>query len=173
MRYRLHKLVFGAVGATQRETVDFGPTRFDDDLKVDYLRGELSFLRLIDTILVEGAFETELAVQCVRSLEYFNLCQAVEVRDVFLSLPGRANDDPLRHIDPECWIDMTETLREEILMALPINPVDPRTAANADVLPDGLDEADRAWLNIRWHNQNAQDDVHHDDSASHDNERMN
>jgi uncharacterized metal-binding protein YceD (DUF177 family) len=154
MRFRLHKLVFGAVGATQREELDFSVTRFDDDLTVDYLRGDLKFVRLNDSIMLEGQLETELDVQCVRSLEYFKLCRVVEIADVFLSLPGAHTDDPLRKIDAECWIDLAETLREEIVMSLPINPVSPTYADAAnDALPDGLDETDRSWLTIRWHNQ--------------------
>lgn len=159
MRVRLHKLVFGAVGAMQRERVDLGVTRFDDELTVDYLRGDLQFVRLNDSIMLEGTLDTEFPVQCVRSLEVFKLCRTVEMRDVFLSLPGSHTDDPLRQIDAECWIDLTETLREEIVMATPINPVSPNYAdASDDQLPDGLDESDRSWLTIRWHNQETRDE---------------
>ncbi|MFC1466645.1 MAG: DUF177 domain-containing protein [Candidatus Brachytrichaceae bacterium NZ_4S206] len=158
MRYRLHKLLYGPVGSTQVEHLERGPTKFDDDLQVPYLRGAFEFVRLSDVVLLRGSVETEVPVQCVRSLEDFNLCLNVPLDDILLGLPQypHSDADPDRRISDDGWIDLTETLREEIIMAIPINPIHPKyaRASTADLL-SALDENDRDWLTV--HLSNSQD----------------
>ncbi len=60
---------------------------------------------------------------------------------------------PWQRIGEDGWIDLTETLREEIIMAIPINPIHPEYAEiTSDELLSALDEDDRAWINIRLSN---------------------
>ncbi len=159
MRYRLHKLLYGPVGSTQVEYLERGPTKFDDELRVPYLRGTFEFVRLSDAVLLRGSVETEVPVQCVRSLEDFDLCLRVPLDDILLSLPQYpySDADPNRRISDDGWIDLTETLREEIIMAIPINPIHPQyaSASTADLL-SALDEDDRDWLTVHLSNS-AQD----------------
>jgi len=155
MRYRLHKLLYGPVGSTQIEHLQHGPTRFDDDLQVPYLRGTFEFVRLSDTVLLRGSLETEVPVQCVRSLEHFNLCLQISLDDILLSLPqySAPDSDRDRQIGDDGWIDLSETLREEIIMAIPINPIHPKYArASTSDLLDALGEDDRDWLTINLNN---------------------
>ncbi|MCS7057153.1 MAG: DUF177 domain-containing protein [Thermoflexales bacterium] len=158
MRYRLHKLLYGPVGSTQVERLERGPTKFDDDLQVPYLRGAFEFVRLSHVVLLRGSVETEVPVRCVRSLEDFNLCLKVPLEDILFGLPQypHSDADPDRQIGDDGWVDLTETLREEIIMAIPINPVHPKyvTASPADLL-SALDEDDRDWLTV--HLNNSQD----------------
>ncbi|BCX05567.1 MAG: hypothetical protein KatS3mg053_3505 [Candidatus Roseilinea sp.] len=158
MRYRLHKLLYGPVGSTQVERLERGPTKFDDDLQVPYLRGAFEFVRLSDVVLLRGSVETEVPVRCVRSLEDFNLCLNVPLDDILLGLPQypHSDADPDRRISDDGWIDLTETLREEIIMAIPINPIHPKYArASTAELLSALDEDDRDWLTV--HLSNSQD----------------
>ena len=164
MRYRLHKLLSGPVGSTQVEQLERGPTTFDADLQVAYLKGPITFTRLGEAVLVQGQIQTELTVQCVRSLQDFGLCLDVPLDDLLFALPGFPTDEPDRQISSEGWIDLTETLREEIIMNIPINPIHPKysgadganglddTAPTA-VLSD-LDEARdwQEWLTVKWKN---------------------
>ncbi|MCL6512102.1 MAG: DUF177 domain-containing protein [Anaerolineae bacterium] len=155
MRYRLHKLLYGPVGSTQVEHLERGPTKFDDDLRVPYLRGAFEFVRLSDAVLLRGSLETEVPVQCVRSLEGFNLCLQISLDDILLGLPQypTSDADPARRISDDGWIDLSETLREEIIMAIPINPIHPKyaKASTADLL-DALGEDDRDWLTVNLSN---------------------
>ena len=159
MRYRLHKLLYGPVGSTQVEHLERGPTKFDDDLRVPYLRGAFEFVRLSHAVLLRGSLETEVPVQCVRSLEDFNLCLRISLDDILLGLPQypTSDADPARRISDDGWIDLSETLREEIIMAIPINPIHPKyaKASTADLL-DALGEDDRDWLTLNLSNS-AQD----------------
>jgi uncharacterized metal-binding protein YceD (DUF177 family) len=151
MRFRLHKLLAAPVGAQRTEMLETGRVVFDADLAVAYLRGSLVFTRLNEAIMVSGQIESATQVQCVRSLEHFELCPIVELQDVLFTLPGAPVDEPDRMVSDDGWIDLTETLREEILMAIPINPISPAHVHDddEDTLPDGLDDSDREWLTVR------------------------
>jgi uncharacterized metal-binding protein YceD (DUF177 family) len=153
MRYRLHKLLYAPVGSTQVEYLDQGPTRFDADLTVDFLRGTLTFTRLNEAIMLNGAVETQTKVQCVRSLEDFDLCLSILLEDILFNLPQLPTAELDRRVSDDGWIDLTETLREEIIMAIPINPINP-IYANADE-KDPLSELEaenKEWLTIKWSN---------------------
>jgi uncharacterized metal-binding protein YceD (DUF177 family) len=157
IRIRLHKLVFGAVGATQVEQLNLGPTQLDQDLTVQFLTGKLIFTRLNDTVMLEGSFDTEVTVQCVRSLEDFQLCRSIVLEDTFFALPGVESEEAVWTIDNEGWADLTEALREEVLMAIPINPISPKYAGvDDDTLPDGIADADREWLSIKWQHRDGE-----------------
>jgi uncharacterized metal-binding protein YceD (DUF177 family) len=154
MRYRLRKLVYGPVGGSHVEQVDHGPIALND-LEVAYLRGRLEFTRLNDAVLLRGELETETPVQCVRSLETFGLQLNIRLDEILLGLPQYPRDDiePWQRIGDDGWIDLTETLREEIIMAIPINPIHPKyVEASSDDLLSALDEHDRAWITIQLSN---------------------
>ena len=159
MRFRLKKLVFSAVGSRQIEHLDRGPTWLDDELQVSYLRGEITFTRTNESILVEGTIETATTVQCCRSLELFELPLSAAFEDVAFSLPGFPAVEPDRGIHEDGWIDLTETVREIVIMAIPMNPVSPRythregleTLADLDLDEEVLkDDRDSHWLNVNW-----------------------
>jgi uncharacterized metal-binding protein YceD (DUF177 family) len=149
MRFRLNKLIFAPVGSRQAEQLDRGPTWLDDDLKVSTLTGEITFTRTSDSVLVEGTIETATQVQCVRSLEMFELPLSVPLEDVVFSLPGFPAVEPGRRIRDDGWVDLTETLREAIIMAIPMNPVSPRYS-DARGLPRLVDDQDADWLSVKW-----------------------
>lgn len=155
MRYRLHKLLYGPVGGTQVERLERGPTQFDADLRVPFLRGEFTFTRLSEAVLVQGEVDTQVPVRCVRSLEDFDLCIHLRLDDILFTLPHFAASavEPDRQISSDGWIDLTETLREEIIMAIPINPIHPKhTQANPTDLLAALGEDDQDWLTLNLSN---------------------
>ena len=171
MRYRLNKLIYGPVGGVQTERLDRGPTWFDDELKVSYLRGEFTFTKTNENVLVDGEVETAVDVQCVRSLEFFSLPIQITLESVPFGLPNytppddeAAANDPDRLISTDSWIDLTDTLREEVIFAIPINPVHPKYAGeNPPPMPNGMDEAETQddWLHIKWSNRGDTTDPTH------------
>lgn len=152
MRFRLNKLLGAPVGTRQYEQLDRGPTWFDDELHVTYLRGDLTFTRTNESILVEGVIEFATNVQCVRSLELFELPITIALDDVSFSLPGFTPPELDRRIRDDGYIDLTETLRELIIMNIPINPIHPRFE-NTDALVDLTDGDDADWLTVKWAQQ--------------------
>jgi uncharacterized metal-binding protein YceD (DUF177 family) len=153
MRYRLHKLLYAPVGSKQVEHLDQGLTRFDDDLSVDYLSGELEFARLNEAILLNGQVDVQLKARCIRSLEDFDLCLSVPLEDILISLPQYPNTELDRCVSDDGWVDLTETLREEIILAIPINPINPIYADADEKDPLSDVEADnQEWLTVKWSN---------------------
>jgi uncharacterized metal-binding protein YceD (DUF177 family) len=151
MRFRLNKLLGAPVGTRQVEVLDRGRTWLDDELQVAYLRGELTFTRTNENILVEGTIDTATNVQCVRSLENFELPLSVTLDDVAFTLPGYPAPEPDRRMRDDGHIDLTETIREAIIMAIPINPISPEYQ-NTDALDPLMNEDDSDWLTVRWAN---------------------
>jgi uncharacterized metal-binding protein YceD (DUF177 family) len=175
MRYRLNKLIYGPVGGVQVERLDRGPTWFDDDLKVSHLRGEFSFTKTNENVLVDGVVEAAVDVQCVRSLEFFSLPLTLTLEKVAFGLPSyftsadeAAANDPDRIISNDAWIDLTETLREEVIFAIPINPVHPKYAGeNPPHMPNGMDETETDdWLRIKWSHSDHSNNIHNAGNAT-------
>ena len=152
MRFRLHKLVSGPVGKVQHEFLDSGPIRFDADLTVHYLRGSLTFTRLPESIMVTGMITTATTVQCVRSLEDFDLCMSATLAEIFFTLPALPAEEPDRVVTDEGWLDLTETLRQEIVMAIPFDPVNPALTGGDGPADDALAD-NKDWLTVRWHDR--------------------
>lgn len=153
MRFRLNKLIFAPVGSRQVEQLDRGPTWLDDDLKVSYLKGEITFTRTNDCVLVEGTIQTASQLQCSRSLEIFEMPLEVLLDDVAFTLPGFPAPEPDRRIRDDGWVDLAETLRELVIMAIPINPISPGFR-DGDGAAELVDEQDSEWLRVKWASQN-------------------
>ena len=149
MRFRLNKLLGAPVGARQYEQLDRGRTWLDDELQVAYLRADLTFTRTNESILVEGNIDSAVNVQCVRSIEMFELPLTVSLDDVAFSLPGFTPPEEDRRIRDDGYIDLTETIRELIIMTIPINPIHPRYQDN-NALNDLVDKDDAEWLTVKW-----------------------
>jgi uncharacterized metal-binding protein YceD (DUF177 family) len=149
MRFRLNKLLGAPVGTRQYEQLDRGPTWMDDELQVAYLRGEITFTRTNENILVEGTIESATNVQCGRSLETFELPLTFAFDDVAFTLPGFTPVEPDRRIRDDGYIDLTTTLREMIIMAIPINPIHPRYL-KSPVSTELIDDDDSDWLTVKW-----------------------
>lgn len=156
MRYRLHKLIGAPVGKTHIEKLDRGPTKFDDDLQVNFLRGTLTFTRLNRAIMVNGVLDAEITAQDVRTLEDFGLCLQVPLDNILYSLPDEfdsATDEPDRLVSDDGWIDLTEAIREEIIMAIPINPMNPAHAGDDDPAVKNVLQENEDWLAVKWNDQ--------------------
>jgi len=128
-------------------------------LKVSHLKGDITFTRTNESVLVEGTIETATRVQCSRSLEMFDMPLNVPLEDIAFTLPGFPAPEPDRRIRDDGWVDLTETLREMVIMAIPMNPVSPRFQEDSNLADlveleadgkDGKDDEDGQWLNVNW-----------------------
>ena len=149
MRFRLNNLLGAPVGTRQREQLDRDHTWLDDELQVAYLRGELTFTRTDDSVLVEGTIDSATTVQCVRSLEMFELPLSVTLDDVAFTLPGFHAPEPDWRVREDGHIDLTNTIRELIIMAIPINPISPNYQGTP-TLVELVDGDNSDWLTIKW-----------------------
>jgi uncharacterized metal-binding protein YceD (DUF177 family) len=146
-------MIDAPIGTRQHEQLDRGATWLDDELQVSFLRGPVVFTRFNDRIQVEATLETATTVQCVRSLEMFELPLTATIEELAYRLPGLyvPEDDVLDKLPPDLWVNLREAIREAVLIAIPMNPVHPdyRDAKALDKIVDG--SAD--WLTVKWADQ--------------------
>ncbi len=153
MRFRLHKLLDAPVGTRQVERLERGSIWLDEELHVAFLKGDLVFVRANDRIVLEAEFTTATTVQCVRSLEMFELPLAFKIDDLAFRLPGLtpADDTTARKLPPDLWVDLKEDVREAVVIAIPISPVHPdyRDEKALGKLLATDDESEK-WLTVKW-----------------------
>jgi DUF177 domain-containing protein len=91
------------------------------DLKLDFVRGQLRLTRANRRILVKGTLHTAIDTECVRCLTPFRLDLNLQIEEMF-ALSAKA--DPIYCIDETGWLDLKQPLREQVLLAMPIQVLD-------------------------------------------------
>jgi uncharacterized protein len=87
------------------------------DLKVDYVRGKLRLTRTDKRILAKGTLDTSVQAECVRCLITFQLPLTLQFEEMFAFSPSA---DPVYFVDEGGWLDLRQPVREQILLAMPI-----------------------------------------------------
>jgi len=109
-------LVQGA-GHQKSFELDLPRVRLEDDLDLDYLRGELRLSRNSRGILVQGDLETSVVGECVRCLSPTAVPVILELEELFTYPPSAEADYA---VDDAGILDLAPLLREEAILALPI-----------------------------------------------------
>lgn len=100
-------------------SVDTGPQSLID-LEVDFLRGTIQVIRVQGGLLVRGAVESQLELECVRCLESFVLSVTLELEEIF-RLPGAGlAPDGSYAVSSDGWLDLVPLLREQAWVAIPM-----------------------------------------------------
>ena len=135
MQFNVAQLLKEPTGATRKYELDEGPEglELDPELVIqEPITGRLKFTKIPQGILVTGELETVLEVACNRCLEPFDLPLEVEVEETFYpitdvqtgaSLPLPEDSDEATRIDEKHIIDLSEVVRQDLLLALPSRPV--------------------------------------------------
>lgn len=134
MIYNVAQLLKAQVGATQIVELDNTDELNLEDESVKLagpISGRLRMRRTNQGILVDGPVEAQVELTCSRCLEPLVLPISFELEEQFyptidvitgLSLP--ANDDELIFpIDQNHQLDLREALRQNLLLALPMQPI--------------------------------------------------
>jgi uncharacterized protein len=87
------------------------------DLQVDFIRGTLRLTRTNRRILVKGVLQAAVDTECVRCLTPFQLALKFQLEELF-ALSAAA--DPVYYVDDGGWLNLKQPLREQILLAMPI-----------------------------------------------------
>jgi uncharacterized protein len=138
MQYNVAQLLQEPTGATRRYTVD-EPAKdvqalFDGDAVTvtSPLQGTLTFMRTTDSILVTGDLRLTVEVVCERCLTRFEVPVAAEVEETFrptvdirsgAQLPPVKGEERETLIDEHHILDLSEVVRQMILLAAPMYPV--------------------------------------------------
>ena len=117
----------GAIRAYELDDVIVDPLATDTTAPV---RGGIEILRTNRGVLVTGTLASEVTEECSRCLEPYVQQLAVEIEEEFLSsedvpsVPeGDVLDDDYFKISPERIVDLTEAVRQAILLARPMKPL--------------------------------------------------
>ena len=134
MIYNVAQLLKAPVGATQIVELDNADELNLEDESAKLagpITGRLRMRRTNQGILVDGPVEAEVELTCARCLESFILPISFDLEEQFyptidvitgLSLPE--NDDELIFpIDQNHQLDLREALRQNLLLALPMQPI--------------------------------------------------
>jgi uncharacterized metal-binding protein YceD (DUF177 family) len=115
-------------GSTFKDEIDASPTLGPDAILTKPITGQLTLIRLKDSVtamLEDVSTETELV--CSRCLEKFNFPIYLNnsEREFFEAMPERGYDpfETFLINKQDMSIDMTESLRQEIILHFPMVPV--------------------------------------------------
>lgn len=133
MRYNVAGLLKAPTGE-MREPDVVGVVSVDDAQfeVISPVRGRAKLIREPDGILVEARLSTQVATLCSRCLAPLETELWFELEESFrptVQVPGgppevsQDDDDTATHIDELHTLDLTEVVRQAILLAVPINPL--------------------------------------------------
>jgi uncharacterized protein len=133
MQYNVSQLLKAHSGVSRRYEVEADIEGLDEELKPrDLLRGEVQLMRTSQGILVTGHLHTVVELTCDRCLEPFTVPVEIDLEEEFrptvdigtgASLPVVAEEDGAGLINGHHILDLTEVVRQALLLAIPMHPL--------------------------------------------------
>ncbi len=133
MRYNVAQLLKDHTGQTRHYTLREDIAALDPDIApLSLLTGAIRMIRTTDGVLVTGDLRCSLELTCARCLEPFTLPLQFSLEEEFrptldiftgASLPVAADDEAATRIDEHHELDLTEVVRQNLLLAVPPSPV--------------------------------------------------
>jgi uncharacterized protein len=133
MQYNVAQLLKGPTGGTRHYTIHEDVSDLDPDLQpLSNLDGKVTLIRTADGILVTGPLHLSVELTCSRCLEPFAFPLQFILEEEFrpsidivtgMHLPLTEGGEPATRIDAHHTLDLREVVRQQVLLALPINPV--------------------------------------------------
>jgi uncharacterized protein len=120
-------------GQTREYRLHEDVSRLDPDIiPLSALDGDIRLIRTADGILVRGNLHSSVELICSRCAEPFSLPLQFHIEEEFrqtidiitgASLPIPADDEAATQIDDHHEIDLTEVMRQNMLLAIPPYPL--------------------------------------------------
>lgn len=138
MQYNVAQLLKTPTGTTRSYKLDEAADELNrllgvEDIRIrDGLRGNINLMHTTDGILVTGLIQTTVGLVCDRCLRDFELSVEVGVEESFRPSIDIRSGSALRPvpgeeletlIDEHHILDLTEVIRQDILLAAPMHPV--------------------------------------------------
>lgn len=133
MKYNVSQLLKEQSGGIRQYSLHEDIRQLDADITpLSALNGNIQMVRTADGILVRGALHTSVEVVCSRCVEPFSLPVRFVLEEEFhptidivtgASLPVLEEDEPATTIDSHHTLDLTEVVRQNILLAIPPYPI--------------------------------------------------
>jgi len=128
-------LIKARPGAAFTLDVDVGPQSLTDGstarpgspkselaqaLEVDFLHGTIQVIRVQDGLLVQGALESQLKLECVRCLDPFILPITLQLEETFQLAGTNPKPETPYSVSDSGWLDLTPLLREQGWLSIPM-----------------------------------------------------
>lgn len=133
MRYNVAQLLKEPVGGVRRYTLHEEIDKLDENITpLTALDGALQMLRTPEGILVTGDLHATVEVACSRCLELFAMPVRFTIEEEFsptidiitgARIPQPEDADPATRIDAKHTLDLTEVLRQNMLLEMPVAAV--------------------------------------------------
>ncbi len=123
MKYRLSNLVTASLGTHTTVNVQEGTGALDQDLEIDFLRGEIQFTRVNNGIYAQGHLHAQTHLTCVRCLEPFSYPLDFDLAELYVFSRQGHVEEQVYLIAPDGTIDITEPVRQQIWISLPLRPL--------------------------------------------------
>ena len=123
IRLNLARLLEEPVGSKMRFDIDEAQQRLAEDLFVEFVRGTIEFARTNRGIFGEGQLHSQVQLECARCLEIFSQPIDFHLESQFGVPPVRPQGGTIFPIGVKGILDLTEALREQILLDLPMRPL--------------------------------------------------
>ena len=130
VRFDVSVLVKARLGAALTLDVDAGPQSLTDAstelgqvLEVDFLRGTAQVIRVQDGLLIQGALESQLRLECVRCLAPFVLPITLQLEETFRLAKTSPNPETSYAVSDSGWLNLTPLLREQGWLSIPMKPL--------------------------------------------------
>lgn len=129
MIYNVAQLLKSQVGASQEADIDEEDIQLDNDLKViGPLTGHVRMRRINQGLLVDGWVDLTVELTCTRCLKNFEQPMHIDFTerfhptvDVLTGMPvAPSGEEDIFPIDDHHQIDLTEALRQRILLDVPM-----------------------------------------------------
>jgi uncharacterized protein len=117
LKFNVGFLLAQGAGNQRITELDIPAIRLDDDLELEYVRGELRLSRNSRGILVQGQLLTRVMADCVRCLSRTYVPLEIEIEELY-SFPVSA--DTAYGIDETGILDLAPLLREETILGMPM-----------------------------------------------------
>ena len=158
MQFHVAQLLKEHTGAVRRFQMNEPIRQLSaEDMTIEApLTGEVSLMRDTDGILVTGHLETEVSVPCARCLEPVTVPVEMELEEQYYptidvetghKIPVPEDADSDTRIDSHHILDITELVRQSLLLAVPLAPVHPE---GCEPVPTSMDDADEPATDPRW-----------------------
>jgi len=130
MRFNVAQLLKRGIGSSRRYQIREGVESIDPGLVIqEPLVGRIEMVRTADGILVRGELTTAVELECDRCLEPFIQRVEFEIEEEFQPAIDMSSGAQLpcgeeeTRIDEHHILDLTEVIRQSIVLALPMHPV--------------------------------------------------
>lgn len=133
MQFNVAQLLKEPTGSTRKYEVHEELDDLDPEIVIqEPITGKVKFTKIPQGILVNGQLQTTVEVSCGRCLEPFDVAMQIEIEEQFrptldlltgARLPVGDDDDTATVIDERNHLDLSEVVRQDLLLALPNHPL--------------------------------------------------